>query len=125
MDLLSAYNGAIPIRALRAKSLHNRQNKIVLTQIKQSSIVKGGESIVVEKIEDEKVPDVDLFQPAPAKKEEPVVEKIDERDDCSSKENEVKVVDTSTVKLVKLSDTEEVNGQKEKSKRKYTKRNPR
>jgi len=51
-DLLEAFNGAIPVGALRARQFHNRVNKLVKPdKIKPINLLKGGDSIVIEKLE--------------------------------------------------------------------------
>lgn len=51
-DLLSAFNGAIPVGALRARVLHNRVNRLVPDKRKPAPVIKGGDSIVVESLDD-------------------------------------------------------------------------
>lgn len=125
-DLLSAFNGAIPVGALRSKQLHNRVNKLVIEKKKPAPIIQGGESIVVEKIED--------FPPsAREEKKEEVYsgpgprgqEKIFPWRGTQEEQPKEKSLDNTTSEMVKI-DTiqEEVNVQKpkKKTKRKYTKR---
>ena len=98
-DLLSACNGAIPIRFLKGNSIHNRVNKLVIQKATTPVIVKGGDSIKIEKIEDEPVVKVD----SPAKEKEKIHTK--------------KVVDTPALEVLKIEDKKEVtNDQEEKPK---------
>ena len=103
-DLLGAFNGAIPVWALRSKVLHNRVNKLVPEKKVVNPVVKGGDSIVVEDLSDE---------PAP-------------KENVAAKE--VKTVDEPTSEVVKIETTEEeeVNEpepvKSTKQKRKYRRR---
>lgn len=60
-DLIAAFNGAIPIKFLKGKNLHNRVNKLVIPKPKKEvPLVKGGQDVVLEKVENEKPKDVDI-----------------------------------------------------------------
>ena len=123
-DLLSAYNGAIPVRALRAKVIHNRVNKLVVSKKKKEVVVEGGGDLVLEKV-------VDL-PPVPARRKEfrpvghgptktvvradPVVEVPDEEvapvKEVKVPVDEVKVLDRDPLEVVKIETTQEVSSDK-------------
>jgi hypothetical protein len=79
-DLIAAFNGAIPIKFLKGKNIHNRVNKLVLPKPKKEvPLVQGGQDIVLEKVEDESPKKVDTdainllkITDEPVKKTEPV-----------------------------------------------------
>ena len=78
-DLIAAFNGAIPIKFLKGKNLHNRVNKLVIPKPKKEvPLVKGGEDVVLEKVENKKPKKVDTdavnlikITDEPVKKPEP------------------------------------------------------
>lgn len=109
-DLLSAFNGGIPVGALRSKCLHNRVNKLVPEKKKVvSPVVKGGDSIVVESIDDPPVPRE--------------IKNGGEKKDPTPK-NGKKVLDEPTSEVVKIDTTQEVEDEP-KPKRKYSRRKKR
>ena len=119
-DLLSAFNGAIPVGALRSKQLHNRVNKLVIEKKKKvNPIVQGGESIVIEDLSED-----DCEGPGPRGKE-----KAFPYSGAYDKEKDKEKLDETTPEMVKQDTVqEEVNEQKpkeKKTKRKYTKRSSR
>ena len=121
-DLLSAFNGAIPVGALRSRQLHNRVNKLVIEKKKVvNPVVVGGEDIVVEKIED---------LPTVPREKEKVAPRGQEKvfPWRGPQEKHEEKLDNTIPEMVKI-DTiqEEVNEPKEqkKEKRKYTKRKSR
>lgn len=120
-DLLSAFNGAIPVGALRSRQLHNRVNKLVVEKKKVNPIVQGGENIIVENIEDLPAVPREKSGPGPRGQEKAFPWR-------GSQEKQEDELDKPTPEMVKI-DTiqEEVNEPKEqkKTKRKYTRRNTR